>query len=174
VSVDEKQKEMLIEKAGALAESYEVTYHGCSQVTLKAIQDALAGVIDVGNGNAFKAASALVGGVARSGEVCGALLGALMAVSLVFGRDKLEPTIVSEGYRKALEISYKVFDEFKEFFGSVRCRDIQMKLFGKYYNLRNPLELDEFFSSGNANKCGEVTKIAAKIATKAILENLTK
>jgi hypothetical protein len=51
---------------------------------------------------------------------------------------------------------------------------MQTKLFGKYYNLRNPLELNEFFSSGNANKCGKVTKIAAKIATKAILENLAK
>ncbi|MCC6057247.1 MAG: C-GCAxxG-C-C family protein [Desulfurococcaceae archaeon] len=172
--LDENRKKALAEKAGALAERYEITYHGCSQSTLKAIQDVLSEVIVIGNGNAFKAASSLAAGVARSGEVCGALLGALMAVSLVFGRDKLEPTAVSEGYKKAMEVSYKVFDEFKEFFGSVRCRDIQMKLFGKYYNLRNPLELDEFFSSGNANKCGEVTKIAAKIATKAILENLTK
>ncbi|MCS7108376.1 MAG: C-GCAxxG-C-C family protein [Sulfolobales archaeon] len=150
-----------------LAKDLDLKYHGCSQMALKALQE----VLGIEDGNAFKAASALAGGVARGGEVCGALLGALMAVSLVYGRDKLEPTYLSKNYLKAMEVGYKVFDGFKEHFGSVRCRDIHMRLFNRYYNLRDPGEAGEFFSSGAINKCADVVAVAARLAAKAIIES---
>jgi len=156
----------LVAKAEALGRELSIKYHGCSQMTLKALQE----VLKLNDGKVFKASSALAGGVARSGEVCGALLGAVMAVSLVFGRDKLESTEVSEGYKKAMEIACKVFDEFKREFGSVRCHDIQMKLFGRVYNLRNLKEVEEFMESGARDKCAEVVGKAVRIAAKAILE----
>lgn len=158
--------ELILSKVESHARDLDLKYHGCSQMTLKALQD----VLGLGDGDVFKAASALAGGVARSGEVCGALLGALMAVSLAFGRSRLEPTTESIGYRRAMEIGYVVFDEFKKNFGSVRCRDIHVRLFGKYYNLRDPKELEEFILSGNINKCSDVVALAARIAAKAILE----
>ncbi len=159
--------ELILNRVESLAKDLDLKYHGCSQMTLKAIQD----VLGLGDGDVFKAASALAGGVARSGEVCGALLGALMAVSLVYGRDKLEPTTESIKYGKAMEVGAKVFDEFKEYFGSVRCRDIHIRLFGRYYNLRDPKELSEFVSSGDINKCSDVVKVAARIAVKHILRS---
>lgn len=159
--------EEVLNKVEMLAKELDLKYHGCSQMTLKAIQE----VLGLDDGAAFKAASALAGGVARSGEVCGALLGALMAVSLVYGRDKLESTSTSKGYLKAMEVGYKVFDRFKERFGSVRCRDIHMRLFNRYYNLRDPAELNEFINSGAINKCADVVSLAAKLATKAIIES---
>lgn len=159
--------ELTLSRVESLAKDLDLKYHGCSQMTLKAIQD----VLGLSDGNVFKAASALAGGVARGGEVCGALLGALMAVGLVYGRDRLEPTTESANYRKAMEVGAKVFDEFKEYFGSVRCRDIHIRLFGKYYNLRDPKELSEFISSGDINKCSDVVKVAARIAVKSILES---
>lgn len=156
----------VVSRAELLGRELDLKFHGCSQMALRALQEALG----LSDGNVFKAASALAGGVARSGEVCGALLGAIMAVSLVFGRDKLEPTDVSEGYKKAMEVAYRVFDEFKNEFGSVRCRDIHMRLFGRVYRLRDPEELREFIASGAISKCAEVVSKAAGIATKAILE----
>lgn len=156
----------ILSKVEALAKELDLKYHGCSQMTLKAIQE----VLGLDDGTVFKAASALAGGVARGGEVCGALLGALMAVSLVYGRDKLEPTSTSKNYLKAMEVGYKVFDEFKEYFGSVRCRDIHMKLFNRVYNLRDPVDISEFVSSGAINKCADVVSVAARVATKAIIE----
>ncbi len=59
----------ILEKIEKTAYEYEKIYHGCSQCTLKAIQEHL----HLGNEDAFKAASALAGGVARMGETCGAL-----------------------------------------------------------------------------------------------------
>ncbi|MEM4487732.1 MAG: C-GCAxxG-C-C family protein [Desulfurococcaceae archaeon] len=155
-----------LDKVESYAKELGIKYHGCSQMSLKALQDSL-GLED---GGAFKAASALAGGVARGGEVCGALLGALMAVSLVFGRDRLEPANDSPKYSKALEVGTKVFDEFKNLYGSVRCRDIQVRLFGRHYDLRNPKEREEFSSSGNRDKCSEVIAVAARIAAKAIID----
>lgn len=94
-----------------------------------------------------------------------------MAVSLAYGRDKLEPTYVSKEYSKAMEVGYRVFDEFKAHFGSVRRRDVHVKLFNRAYNLRDPAEFNEFISSGAVNKCADVVALAARVATKAIVES---
>lgn len=112
----------------------------------------------------------LSGGVALSGEVCGAVLGALMAVGLVLGRRKLEPSFQSADYAKAMEVGVKVLDRFREELGSVRCRDIHLKLFNRYYNLRDPKEWKEFIESGARHSCSKVCGIAARIAVEALME----
>lgn len=151
-------------RASALAEELHRMYGGCAQMTLKALQEVL-GLEDIGS---FKAASALSGGVTLAGEVCGALLGALMAVGLALGRSKLEPTSQSSDYAKAMEVGRGVFDRFKEEFGGVRCREVHMKLFGRYYDLRNPDEWREFVESGARGKCSKVCGVAAKLVVEAL------
>ncbi len=61
-------------------------HSGCSQGVLLSLQEEFG----IGNNEVFKAATVLSGGVARSGETCGALIGALMALGLVVGREKME------------------------------------------------------------------------------------
>ena len=78
--------ENLIRKIGDLAHYYELVYHGCSQAVLKALQDSLR----IGDNLTYKAASAFAAGIARMGEICGALIGGIMAISLAYGRDKLD------------------------------------------------------------------------------------
>jgi hypothetical protein len=56
--------------------------------------------LNVGSKEVFKAGSALAGGVARRGETCGALTGAIMGVCSVVGRERLEDR---EQYGKAME-----------------------------------------------------------------------
>ncbi|MEM0154158.1 MAG: C-GCAxxG-C-C family protein [Ignisphaera sp.] len=158
------QMEELVERAKTLAEELHRTYGGCAQMTLKALQEVL-GIADLGS---FKAASALSGGVTLAGEVCGALLGAVMAIGLVLGREKLEPTSQSTNYARAMDAGIKVFNRFKGEFGGVRCRDIHVKLFGRYYNLRDPTEWKEFIESGARNKCSKVCGIAAKLAVETL------
>ncbi|MEM0037780.1 MAG: hypothetical protein QW772_02520 [Zestosphaera sp.] len=50
-------REDLLERVGALAEELYRKYHGCSQMTLRAIQE----VLNLEDNNVFKAASALAG-----------------------------------------------------------------------------------------------------------------
>lgn len=84
---------------------------------------------------ALKASTPLSAGVARRGETCGALTGAVMAVGLVAGTDRLDD---AEGYVEAMEAAAKVFDRFKNHYGAVKCFRIQQKLFGRHYDFFNP------------------------------------
>jgi len=160
--------ENLIRKIGDLACHYELAYHGCSQSVLKALQDSLG----IGDNLTFKAASAFAAGVARMGEICGALTGGIMAISLVYGRDKLEETGVSKDYLKATELSVRLFEKFKEEFGSVRCFDIQKKLFGRSFDLKKEEDRQEFIKAGGYGPegCPKVVKKAAMLAAEIILK----
>ncbi|MGP3667844.1 MAG: C-GCAxxG-C-C family protein [Candidatus Bathyarchaeota archaeon] len=160
----------VVKKVGDLAYYYELTYHGCSQCVLKAIQDSL----NVGDNLTFKAATAFAGGIARAGEECGALMGGVMAISVVYGRDRLEETTVSEGYLKAMELSIRLYEEFKKEFGSVKCRNIQEKLFGRSFNLRSEEDRMKFKEAGayGPSGCAQVVRKGAMLAAKIILENL--
>jgi len=153
-------------RAAKLAKYLGEEFSGCSQMTLKALQETF-GVVDQ---NVFMAATSLAGGVARSGEVCGALLGALMFVGMLCGRRRLEKTGESKDYSKCMNLSIKIYDEFKQTYGSVRCKDIHLRLFGRVYDLRNPEDLKIFAESGAVKKCADVMAKAAEIAAKYILE----
>jgi len=65
--------EDIVRSIGDLAYYYELTYHGCSQCTLKALQDSL----NIGDDLSFKAATALAAGIAMKG----------------IGKSSLKPTI---------------------------------------------------------------------------------
>jgi len=160
--------EGLIEKIGNLAHYYEHIYHGCAQCVLKALQDSL----NIGDNLSFKAASALAGGIARMGETCGALLGGIMAISLVYGRDRLEETTTSESYLKAIDLSVMLFERFKEEFGSIKCTDIQEKLFGRSFDLKKEEDREEFVKAGGYEPggCPKVVKKAAMLAAEIILK----
>ena len=156
----------IVERAG----EYEGTYHGCAQCTLKALQDCLG----FGSADTFKAATAFSGGIAYMSEECGALTGGLMALGIIFGREKLEPTIESEEYVKTLELAAKLYNRFKEHFGSVKCRDIQKSLFGRSFDLKNPRDREAFVEAGGYEKCPEVVKVGARLAAEIILEESLK
>ncbi|MEM3703368.1 MAG: C-GCAxxG-C-C family protein [Candidatus Bathyarchaeia archaeon] len=156
----------LVEKIGKSAYEYEKIYHGCSQCVLKALQEHL----HLGNGDAFKAASALAGGVAGMGETCGALSGGIMAIGLAYGREKLENTANSDSYVKAMEFATDLYKRFEETFGSTKCKDIQKSLFGKFFDLKNPEDREEFKKVGGYENCSEVAEKAAKIAAEIILK----
>ena len=160
----------VVRKVGDLAYYYELVYHGCSQCVLKAIQDSL----NVGDSLTFKAATGFAGGIARAGEECGALMGGIMAISVVYGRDRLEESVVSSSYLKAMELSVRLYEEFKREFGSVKCRDIQERLFGRSFNLRSEEDRRRFVEAGayGPSGCAQVVRKGAMLATKIILENL--
>ena len=73
---------------------------------------------------ALKASTALAAGIARKGETCGALIGAIMAVGLLIGTEHLDDF---DSYIKTMEAVGKIFDKFKSHFGAVKCFEIQEK-----------------------------------------------
>jgi C_GCAxxG_C_C family probable redox protein len=86
----------------------------CSQ----AVFSAYASQLGIDEETALKLASPFGGGVARQGEVCGAVTGALLALGLKRGNASLENK----------EETYRIADEFVKRFqeghGTILCRDL--------------------------------------------------
>ena len=76
--------EELVAEIRRKAHAYD-SHSGCSQAVLLALQEGLG----IGDAESFRSATALSGGVARRGETCGALLGSLMALGLMAGREQI-------------------------------------------------------------------------------------
>lgn len=165
--MSKEEKEQLIRAIEQKAFDNEVVYWGCSQAVLDALQQYL----DLGDGEAFKAASAFVGGVAGMREVCGALTGGVMAIGLAYGRAKFEAGKVGleqPDYVEARVRAGRLCDRFKEKFGSLRCSDIKVSIRGadyKEYTSYNTIEAFEDHA-----KCGDVTGPTACLAAEIILQ----
>ena len=154
-----------------------IEHNGCSQSVLLALQEGL----KIGDMASFKSATVLSGGVARRGETCGALLGALMALGLVYGRERMEDTA---RYNQATSIGIEICDEFqrrlqrefgfKEPLESTLCRELQTRIYGRSFNFRDPVEREAFkMAGGHSDKgCFKVCEVAAELAAEKLLNLL--
>ena len=79
-----KSREEILEEVYNLAFKYEAELGSCPQCVLAALMETL----DVGDPNTIKAVDALAGGTTLSTEgTCGALVGGLLAISSIVGRE---------------------------------------------------------------------------------------
>jgi len=165
--------DILVNEIGRRALFYD-KYSGCSQSVLLALQEGFM----IGDQESFKAATVLSGGVARRGETCGALLGALMAVGLVEGRTRMPDTHVysaacAEADLVAIEFQRRVEKEFnlKEPLKSTICWDIQRGIYGRSYDLRDTAQREAFYACGGHSDegCPKVCKIAAEVAAEKLI-----
>lgn len=62
------------------------------------------------------------GGGMRHGEMCGAIVGALIAIGMVYGYNKAEDSLNKDNSNK---ITMKFVKDFKIEFGSYLCKDIK-------------------------------------------------
>ena len=152
----------LEEKAG----DYEERFASCSQGTLLALQE----TFNLGDTQVLKAATAMPG-IALRGETCGAVIGAMMAVGLAFGRENPEDWPAVQKTTKACR---KLCKEFEAIFGSCNCRDVQHHIFGRSYELTDAEDMKAFAEADAIKKCRLPAGKAARIAGKLILEGSDK
>ena len=150
-------------------------HSGCSQSVLLALQEGLG----IGDEASFKAATTLSGGVARQGETCGALLGALMAFGLIFGRDRIQDT---ERSNLAISVAGEICNEFRhkvqKGFGfekaleTTLCKEMQERIYGRSFDLRNPAEREAFKAAGgnSENGCRRVCDIAVETVAERLMQ----
>ncbi|MCJ7856337.1 C-GCAxxG-C-C family protein [Lachnospiraceae bacterium NSJ-143] len=139
----------------------EGTYGGCSQGVLGSVKTNLGHVTE----ETFTAATALAGGVAASGNTCGACTGGILALGSFLGRD-FENFGTPEGLankERATAIGRKLLERFEKEYGSFTCAEIQKKLFGKSYKMYIPEEKAEFIACGGHGPNG-CTKTVANAA----------
>jgi C_GCAxxG_C_C family probable redox protein len=125
--------------------------------------------LDLRDVGAFKAASAMAGGIAGRGETCGALIGGIMAIGQVLGREFLEDR---EQFQKAMIPANEMYLRFKETVGHTLCAEIHKILFGRSFRLYEEEEKQAFFAAGGSGPdgCPSVGSEAAKIAAGIILD----
>ncbi len=108
-------------------------------------------------------------GLALRGETCGAITGSMMALGLVFGRDK-EDLGSFRKYQRSLPSARKFCFKFEEELGSTLCSEIVEDKFGKPYDLANRVDALKWAARGATKKCGEVVAVGVRIAGEIILE----
>ena len=103
------------------------------------------------------------GGISRNGDVCGAVTGGVMAISLALGRDKAEQS--RESCYGAVD---RFYNDFRTRFGSCRCRELTNA------NLKTPEGFTAYQTEAHAEVCVPIVAWAAKTAHEIIEETLAR
>ncbi len=162
----EKTREEILDEVERNAGEYEIESGCCAQGCLRALQEQFG----IGDTLTYKAATAMPG-IALRGETCGGIVGGLMAIGLVFGRE--DPSDM-DSYFRAIGQGRKFCRRFEKEFGSVMCRDIIRERFGKDLNLADPEDAKEFNRMEGFKRCAFVPGRAARIVAEMILDSQSK
>lgn len=162
-------KEKIIRKIFDLAYKYESEFGSCPQCVLAAIKETL----DIGNESIIKSADALAGGTALSTKgTCGALVGGMLAIGSIEGR-KYNDFKNGRKNRKVIQYAKKLYDKFIKEYDSPICKDVQIKIFGRAFNLLDSEDYTEFEKrGGHLDKCPNVAGKVAKWTAEIILYDI--
>jgi C_GCAxxG_C_C family probable redox protein len=165
------KREEKLQKAYDLAFRYEAERGSCPQCVYSALMETL----EIGDKKVVQSIDALAGGTALSAEgTCGALVGGLCAISIIVGRS-YEDFSKGERKRRVFMYSKKLYDKFVEEYGSILCKDVHKKLFGRTFNLMDKDDYAEFERMGaHVDKCPDVSGKTARWAAEIILDDLKK
>ena len=158
-------RQELFEAISAIAESNMRMCHHCAQASFLTLQE----VFGLEGGSIIKALTPLPG-IAERGETCGAVTGSLMALGLIFGRDRVDDWAA---WRACLVPAREFCARFERDQGSTQCGDLLEKHFGRRFNLGDPADLARFQSAqpGPTEVCGGVVSRAVRMAAAVILES---
>lgn len=134
----------------------EVECHGCSQVIVHCFLD----VLDLDNNDLIRAASPFAAGMSLTGHNCGALIGSLMVLGLVFGREEVHQGM--PGLLKGIKPMRRLVRYFKERAGAVDCRAITGA------DLAKPDQAEAYFQAGGLDKCAGLMADSARFAADII------
>lgn len=167
-------KEEILDRIEARAHSYQYEFGVCGQTVMQALQKEF-GI--PGGHEVIKAVGFTGAGTASMGHTCGALIGAIMAIGLACGREDLEdsaypePEVIDEttGLPKSQTIIKQFYERFIHEFGSWTCRDLQIRMLGRSYDLSVAGELQKFREVGGKKLCSELVAKTARLAGETIL-----
>ncbi len=165
----------LLNRVEEKASQYMHRYGGCGQCSLRALQEEL----NLPGGPAvLKAAGFSNMGIALTQNICGALLGGIMAMGLACGRADFsdtiypEPMVVDEiyGLPRSLLLIREYYQKFIQEFGSTSCRDLQIRIFGRNFETLVMEEEEKFHLAGGHFACVGLVGKSARLAAETILQ----
>ncbi len=104
-------------------------------------------------------------GIALRGETCGAVIGSLMALGLIYGRDDLKDW---KGYLGSLPSARRFCARFEEMHGGTTCDAILQEKLGRNFDLADSVDVVAYASSGGPEVCAKIVTSAVKLASKGI------
>ena len=163
-----EEKKSRAQEAFERGQQVEQTYGGCGQCVLYSLIES---GLDVSK-DVFRAASGLAAGVGRQGETCGAVTGAILAISALNGRE-FDAIGETAARNKTFNLCYRFVDKFKAEYGSIQCREIQEKLYGRKYEMSKLEDFQAFLADGGHEPqgCPAVVGNAAKWAVEVLEED---
>ena len=126
-----------MEKAFKTAYEGEAHRENCAQETFHAVSS----VLGIKNYQMFKSLSPLeAGGAITTAGSCGGFSAGLIAMGYFFGRDYKQ---WGEGnnYIKASILGQKLYKKFMKQYGTVICREIHKKIYGRNFKLMDEVNL---------------------------------
>jgi C_GCAxxG_C_C family probable redox protein len=151
-------KEAFKKQAREKAYAYHCQFYGCSQVVLATFQELLGMEDEL----TFKASSCFVGGIAKAGKTCGALLGAVMVLGMKYGREGLDQGLLC--VLQGTEQAGSLVRSFEQEFGTTDCREITQVDFS---DLTAAIK---FFSGPEVEKCHQLVGRTAEMVAEIINE----
>jgi hypothetical protein len=145
------------------ARNYLRLSSNCAQPSFSALNDQFGLGADI---TLIKALTPLPG-IALRGETCGIVTSSMLALGIVYGRDRLDD---SEGFFRSLPPCRAFCGAFSKEFGGTKCDDVTRSLCGRTYNLANPAEAEEWRNSGVADRCSDVIAKGVRMAAEIIMQ----
>ncbi|MCF8044121.1 MAG: C-GCAxxG-C-C family protein [Desulfarculaceae bacterium] len=123
----------------------EVRCHGCAQVVVQSFMDQM-GVEDP---LLSKASSPFFAGLALTGQTCGALIGSLMMLGMVFGREDINQGLpgLLENVRPMRKLIKHFSQKNQE---QITCREITG------VDIADPEQSQEYFQAGGLQRCAQL------------------
>lgn len=132
----------------------------CAQTSFAVLQREF----DLDGGPILKALTPFPG-LALRGETCGAVSGSLMAIGLVYGRDRLDDW---KGYVASLPPARRFSRRFEEAQGSTSCASLLEAKLGRRFDLADRRQALDYAAAGGQKTCGEIIVCAVRIAAEII------
>ena len=153
-----QNKEQFLSEIRAKTFETEMKCHGCAQVIVQTFLD----ILEEDNQQASMAASPFAAGLALTGNNCGAAIGALMVLGLVYGRRDVNEGM--EGILKGIRPMRKFMKYFENKYAHLNCRDLTGT------DLANPQKATAYLEAGGLEKCATMMADAAAFVAELIYD----
>ncbi len=157
-------------KAFNLGFKYERDYHGCGQCALAGVLDTL----NIREDLLFKATTTFAGGIGEATDSsCGGYIAVVLAIGSLLGDEETAFSGDREKKYKTASLARLLRERFLLKYGSVTCRDIHGKIFGRVFNLTADEDRKALVKMGaHIDKCTSVVGNASRWTVEILVEEL--